>query len=360
MQSLKKKNKEFYLDHIFETNKNDSNYTREAELLQDILKYFKIVEIDNYDNSQCNVVNNNNGKWISLQTKPEVFKIRELENWLMKYNRYFIALYSGSKAKTRIDTRISNNDKQIKNNLKDLESAKLIHIKDRIKGQNNIMETPRYELTIPGLIILIILKYDSDQFSKDKNKTNQIIVRYIQYFFETYNSHICDFLSKIYSEIYVKGYSQLFINEFIKVLHKYTNKINTFETALTITLHSLLMSKETYIIFKNIFLDTLNKLDDEVKKIILYHEKGDIESRIHLSQPTKDWEVLWVQNIDDYSNLTLYGKCKVCFIKYPIMVDYFYYRSNILPSNILIKKCIKCNSENSLIVSSDLNSLLQD
>jgi hypothetical protein len=46
MQPLTK-NREFYLDHIFETNENDGSYSREAELLQDILKYFQIIEIDN-------------------------------------------------------------------------------------------------------------------------------------------------------------------------------------------------------------------------------------------------------------------------------------------------------------------------
>ena len=105
-------------------------------------------------------------------------------------------------------------------------------------------------------------------------------------------------------------------------------------------------------------MDTLHKLDDNVKKIILYHEKGDIESRIHLSQPSKDWEELWLENLDNYSNLTLYGKCKKCFKQYPLTVDYFYYRNNILPSNILITKCSECNSDNSLKVSWNLAKII--
>jgi hypothetical protein len=47
-------NKPFYLDEIFEINKNDINYTKDAELFQDILRYFNIeldkVEINNNNN----------------------------------------------------------------------------------------------------------------------------------------------------------------------------------------------------------------------------------------------------------------------------------------------------------------------
>jgi hypothetical protein len=287
MQSLKK-SKEFYLDNIFETNKNDGSYTREAELLQDILKYFQIIEIDNFnDNSQRNVVNNNEGKWIPLKTKPEIFKIRDLEYWLMKHNRYFIELYSGLKAKTRMSDRIINNDKQIKGHLKNLESIQLIHIKEYVKGEKNDLETPVYELTNHGLIILIIIRYQSNYFSQDKNRTNQIIIGYIQSIFRIYNSYICDFLIDLYNEIYGKGYSQLFINIFIEVLHKNINKIKTIEDALNITLSFLLMNEKTHIIFNKIYVNTINKFEDKIKKIILYHEKADIESRIHLSQPPR-------------------------------------------------------------------------
>ena len=358
MQSLE--NKISYLNDIFEKDENNIYYTKNAELFQDILKYFTIVEEEHTDKNQENVDNNNSnkkGKWISLKTEPHFFKIRELENWLMKNNRYFINLYSDSNSKTKMIVRITNNDKQIKNCLKNLESMKLINIKDYVEGDKNKIPTPRYELTIHGLIILIIIKYESTQFSQDRHKTNQMIIRYIQYYFGSYNSHICDFLSKIYDEMNKQGHSQLFIDFFIKLLHQNSHKIKTIIDALNLTLYTLLMSEKSYLIFKEIFINTLNGLEDEIKKIILYHEKAEIESRIHLSQPPKDWEVQWIENLHNYSNLTLYGKCKICYEKYPITIDYLYYRNNILPSNFLNIKCVKCNSEESFIVSSDLSKI---
>ena len=55
----------------------------------------------------------------------------------MKNNRYFIKLYTGSKAKTKMIVPITNNYKQIKNCLKGLESMKLIQIKDHVEGDKN-------------------------------------------------------------------------------------------------------------------------------------------------------------------------------------------------------------------------------
>ncbi|HKG30694.1 MAG TPA: hypothetical protein VKA91_05440, partial [Nitrososphaeraceae archaeon] len=99
------------------------------------------------------------------------------------------------------------------------------------------------------------------------------------------------------------------------------------------------------------------ELDDNVKKIVLYHEKGDIESRIHLAQPPKEWEELWTQNIQNYSKLTLYCKCRNCYEKYPILIDYFDYRKGLLPSGILKKDCSRCNSKSTVEVYSDISKI---
>jgi hypothetical protein len=49
-------------------------------------------------------------------------------------------------------------------------------------------------------------------------------------------------------------------------------------------------SEQTKKEFFNIYTEILNELDESIRKIILYHEKAEIESRFHLYQPPKDWE----------------------------------------------------------------------
>jgi uncharacterized protein YegJ (DUF2314 family) len=56
-------------------------------------------------------------------------------------------------------------------------------------------------------------------------------------------------------------------------------------------------------------MEILNELDESIRKIILYHEKAEIESRLHLYQPPKDWEEMWIKNIQN-SSIVLYGICQ--------------------------------------------------
>ena len=56
-------------------------------------------------------------------------------------------------------------------------------------------------------------------------------------------------------------------------------------------------------------METLKEFPEDLRRIIIYHEKAEIEGRIHLAQPPKDWEETWYGNTQNYSQLTLNGKC---------------------------------------------------
>jgi hypothetical protein len=53
----------------------------------------------------------------------------------------------------------------------------------------------------------------------------------------------------------------------------------------------------------NTFIATLNNLDETQRKILLYREKIDIERRFAKGseQLSREWEELWLQNINEYS-----------------------------------------------------------
>ena len=78
----------------------------------------------------------------------------------------------------------------------------------------------------------------------------------------------------------------------------------------------------------------------------MYHLKADIESQIHLRQPPKDWEEMWIQYIQDYTKYVLYGICGNCSQKYPVLIDFFAFQKNANPK----MGCNKCNGKDSLQV----------
>src|SRR5262249_10631299 len=64
----------------------------------------------------------------------------------------------------------------------------------------------------------------------------------------------------------------------------------------------------------NTFIATLDSLDETQRKILLYREKIDIERRFAKGSEflSREWEELWLQNINEYSKLTLFGMCENC------------------------------------------------
>ena len=56
----------------------------------------------------------------------------------------------------------------------------------------------------------------------------------------------------------------------------------------------ILWMNKPEIILWNIWMKTLKEFPEDVQRIIICHEKAEIESRIHLAQPPKEWEEAWI------------------------------------------------------------------
>ena len=104
------------------------------------------------------------------------------------------------------------------------------------------------------------------------------------------------------------------------------------------------------------FVSTLNSLDETQRRILLYREKFDIERRIESSDfLSREWEELWLQNINCCSKLVLIGSCENCRQTYPIVVDYYKYKEDgILLEDtmpVLEMDCQKCKAKGKLLTS---------
>jgi hypothetical protein len=118
----------------------------------------------------------------------------------------------------------------------------------------------------------------------------------------------------------------------------------TLVEVLNIVLHTHLIDPQTKSYFLNIWIETINELEENAKKVVMYHLKADIESQIHLLQPPKDWEEMWIKNIQDYSKYVLWGVCSNCSQAYPILIDFYAFQKNANPK----MDCNKCNGKNTL------------
>jgi hypothetical protein len=123
-------------------------------------------------------------------------------------------------------------------------------------------------------------------------------------------------------------------------------KMHTLIDVLNVVLFTHLRDQKTREIFANIWIDVIKELDENTRKVIMYHLKADIEGQIHLRQPPKDWEEMWIQHIQDCTKYVLYGICSSCSQKYPVLIDFYVFQKNANPKI----DCDKCNGKDTLQV----------
>jgi hypothetical protein len=117
----------------------------------------------------------------------------------------------------------------------------------------------------------------------------------------------------------------------------------------------VLTDKKTRETFFRLFSEVLQELPQEIRDKFMAHEKVEIESRFTRAQPTKDWADLWFKNMNNHDSLVLYAVCQneQCKRHYPVLVQYYYYRSKLAiseDSSYILEDCYYCKIKNCLRV----------
>lgn len=325
----KQQEKPFLINMLFEK-ENEKSFTKNAVLYRNILEYR--FETDGY--------------------KP--FRFTDLGKYLMKKNYEFQDYYTDHLRKVTMTNRIANHRQRIQRCIDNLLATDLLKIVGKVKSEKNVLETPLYTFSIEGHIAALLSAHYNNP--KDGNQRNRIdkIFELIDQFYSRYNSHIVDFVSRIYRKAKERGFSESVVVLLTKILQS-NIPIKFMKDAFNYTLYFHLEKGHTRSDFFNIYMETLSELNEDVRKIVLNHEKAEIESRFHLYQPPKDWEEAWIHHIQDYSKIVLYGVCanKNCYARYPIVTDYYEYRQDIF-SGHLKKDCNRCNTKDSVLIYNTL------
>jgi hypothetical protein len=273
----------------------------------------------------------------------------------LKKNLEFTEYYAGLPRYMPTSAKISNRLGIVEKHINDLEKLNLLTQTRSEEASRNRKTIAIYRISNFGVIILLVMRYATKGISEEtRTRLGQEILELIQQYMLLYNSHICDFIARLYLKAIQIGLSKSMVDLFLMIIHGDTHAIRTVVDVFNRVLHAHLNDKQTWNYFADIWIKTLEEFPKDIQRVIIYHEKAGIESRIHLAQPPKDWEETWFNNIQNYSQITLYGKCSQCFKKYPIMVEYYEYRRNVLPDGTMKRNCLKCNAQNSVVVMSEI------
>ena len=203
----------------------------------------------------------------------------------------------------------------IQKRIDEILDLKLIERKGSREAKNHT-STSLYAFTTKGRIFAWILEV--------QRTTEDLILRRlaVQMLF----MEVCE---------YIRGLNSLFADFFTQYFERYFNEDDSsfqnynpesfFELfpitpkefpsfRLYLFMFALLGSKISH----KVFLELINKLDEETRKLILFQLKLDIEtSHYNGGITTKDWEKKRYENINDYNKIVLQGYCVECKSSYP-------------------------------------------
>jgi hypothetical protein len=358
-----------YLNSIFEKDSN-GNYTSEALLYQDILSYF----FEHNSNFQ-----HENG-----------FRFNDIAGWLvMKKNREFLDYYSDYNSRITKQHRINARRRRIQGCIDNLEGMALLFNAGSVKARRNNESTPLYVYSEFGQILAWIIRRNTTDTLFNKNEMKRLSAVDKQELIKSRKmaeEKIYDIIQSIFSEDKFNSIksSRLHYERLSKNIINYRffrrAKENGIIDVMIDTMRDVLQSKTKLIsisdlfdrivyeftIFTNkkfrekvwnTFIATLNSLDEISRKIILFNEKMSIEKRISEESEflSREWEELWLKNINDCNKLVLIGICKNCKESHPVLVDYYKYKEKmfLLEHNtpILVGDCDKCKVSDKLLIS---------
>jgi hypothetical protein len=104
----------------------------------------------------------------------------------------------------------------------------------------------------------------------------------------------------------------------------------------------------------DLFIETLNQLDKETKRTLLFQFKLEIEGYYDIYLSTKKWEIMRYNNIGNSSSVTIPGYCSKCQEEIAFEYDILKYFRSIYetripyPSGIITTDCIKCGGYHSI------------
>lgn len=294
------------------------------------------------------------------------FRFTELGNWLIDHHRSFRDEYIGSHISKSYRLHAKRNS--IKGRIQDLIDLGLIELSGTTKAEKNQTDIPIYKFSLGGDILGSILV----AMKELKNTATGNAIRLVCDFLQLTNTSTFIFLSNFLTKC-EKGqqYDNYGFVHMLRVLFSHLHPMG--ELNIRLSRIAVMCIPTLYPDLENIYFQTLNELDETTRKLLLFQFKLDIEGDYyhpyHPKETVTEWELTRLENICDYSRVTLSGKCEECQLSYSFTMDIFEFiklpdvfgvEYRINPDTMqeeesmnLLQRidCLKCGSGQSLLIT---------
>jgi hypothetical protein len=314
------------LGSILEKKKDTQDYTNDARLYQDILNFCLSQDRNGMQN----------------------FKHTEIAKWLLNNNQEFLDFYSGTKAHTKMSSRIENTQQRIKNKLVDLSKMDLIRIgeteQQKGSGTTNLYKITPFAILFGTIMDSIRAADEESKKSADKRLYELFIKQFTRYL-----NSLNQFRSKLYAKLMSADlFTDFIANGLRKILLSADPPRSMHDLLQRLILISQFDEKlqDRVELYLKLWFESLAELDHETKNLFLFNIKVEIENQIMTrSDGPKTYEKMRFYNRDDYQSIVLEGICNNCFHVQPRVIDIESYLKLYMGSAgkpLTLFKCVNC------------------
>ncbi|MBV9177521.1 MAG: hypothetical protein JO297_10830, partial [Nitrososphaeraceae archaeon] len=322
-------------------------YTKDALLLQDLLRYSQVVN-------------------------KHSFKKRELYNWVVRHNKEIVDYYNYKKARGRNTTynnRVHGYENRLDNNVKTLKHLRLISKTGTAPAQKIAAQVDLFKYTKGGILLTLILKSidlkavmavtrNQDKVKEHKKELDTIYENIYKLVDSALRKKESPSSNIFYLILYQKCKGR---GIFYKVVERIHYIIDSNEGIADITdllyraLNAFdLFDKRLDIDLVETFRETIENLDENVKELFLYRMKmfteGNFEYKLEYlgtELDSKQYEEFRFDIRSDYEHIAVRGYCENCKSNQNLKV---YYLDLISSTGLdhMRANCYNCNGTTNL------------
>jgi hypothetical protein len=310
----------------------EGRYTYDALMYQDILRYSIL---HNYD-------------YPAFKT----FTVYGLTGYLIDHFSPFINEFKelSKRNKSRHNKILSKLD-GVKSKVDDLVNLGLIEQFEPSRASRGSTITNRYQYTESGCLIAWILEgaKSRKKLLAEEQLYNLLDIDYV----DTASSHDV-FVLGLYTKYRQRGVFGEFVIDILRARLNDSNAkiMNMKELFLNLgVLHFTDKDKAT--LHSELWSETMNELDEEMKKYVLQNIKLEIEQEMERQvKYIRGFEELRYQLRNQPNILALEGVCQSCGLPSPIQIEIIEYLENtkLLPSDPILVRCRICKKYASITV----------
>jgi hypothetical protein len=321
------------IDQIFRKDKIGNYVKRNAKLSQDILSYALVIQQEK-----------------SNYNKP--FYVWDLAQWLMDKHLEFRERYqynpvSNTPSKSRVQYVMD----RIRGLLYDLSSLQLLESAGAAHQRRGTGFVEIYKYTSAGYLIALLI--ESMDLAKKESVANEIYDLLNSDYRASSSSYSYGiFLIAVFKKYKEKG---VFTEFLVNVLRNRLDSATTVGDLLARLDVLYFDETEKAKMFIDIWFQTLNELEPNVKELLLHDIKLSLQTTMskRIVVHHKAYEDRVFELRGRYDRLVLEGKCQNCQ-SYILMADdiaHYLRRSNLAPNVPLSGvRCIRCDKDNSIII----------